>query len=597
MINHLCFYDLTYCRFSPVTDDKLLIVDLRPFSPSPIAFIISLPYLSHVFSFSGWNITTLSRHKNWRDFHAVLGFLGSSGTLMSIINTLSHDHNVMYDYPLARLPYHYQQKYQQQKSPQSHVAHHSMFLLSSNPGQDGFQHLPTQQTPTSISLTPFEYYIYHFVGRGNCNTNGLNDGIVLMIYFITGLIAQTNEWYQSSVMENDSLYPMVFEDYLSYFLPIGGAVFKFGSSAGMMSHPHPGSCSSLSRSQQHLFQSPGLSSSKHSLLRSDFAFSATSPASNLSSDGYGNFHPGPALGGGGDNGGRDLSVEARRSHIFVEVVTRFWIQGSMENVGTRGVVQVPSSDVVKLVRMFVKHSHYFFNSFHEAHAELKDNLKQTLFRDFFGKLSFFFEYLFDHWPLDASFRLVLETWLSYIQPWRYRDPAAGQDDRSGGEFQPGKWDQFIQDHIEYYNRLLAKIVMRFFRLDLSSNKNAFMLFRLTKVLNQDGLMANLRNVFALEYSGSKLSGSRVMTPKHGDRSSNNKSFGSSHEAAETFGNIFDEEFKNALNSLVVKVVEAKLSVQMQKNSLIAAESDKRGSGSVLTSIIQFLFSNGPQTNR
>lgn len=30
-------------------------------------------------------------------------------------------------------------------------------------------------------------------------------------------------------------------------------------------------------------------------------------------------------------------------------------------------------------------------------------------------------YCFQHWPLDLNFEIVVETWLTAIQPWRYTE--------------------------------------------------------------------------------------------------------------------------------------------------------------------------------
>jgi hypothetical protein len=48
-----------------------------------------------------------------------------------------------------------------------------------------------------------------------------------------------------------------------------------------------------------------------------------------------------------------------------------------------------------------------------------DQLKRCVLPGMKQQIYSMFKYTFTHWPHDMSFRLVLETWLSYIQVPHY----------------------------------------------------------------------------------------------------------------------------------------------------------------------------------
>uniref|UniRef100_A0A2I3TGR9 SMPD4 n=1 Tax=Pan troglodytes TaxID=9598 RepID=A0A2I3TGR9_PANTR len=103
------------------------------------------------------------------------------------------------------------------------------------------------------------------------------------------------------------------------------------------------------------------------------------------------------------------------------------------------------------------------------------------------KLYLFLEHCFGHWPLDASFRAVLEMWLSYLQPWRY----APDKQAPGSDSQPWcvleKWAPFVQENLLMYTKLFVGFLNRALRTDLVSPKHALMVFRVAKVFAQPNL--------------------------------------------------------------------------------------------------------------
>ncbi|KAL5290436.1 SMPD4 family protein [Megaselia abdita] len=151
---------------------------------------------------------------------------------------------------------------------------------------------------------------------------------------------------------------------------------------------------------------------------------------------------------------------------------------------------LPSSEFIRVVRILVKQSHCFANSadFDNTSMAVLRKMTQPKLK---SRILPFLKSIIARWPLDSSLSVVLELWLSYIQPWRYN-----MDNRSTvnelDQIAP-HFEAFIMQNLNIYTQVFALIFPRFERLDFTSLRNAYMLYRLTKVFNQANLPLILRN--------------------------------------------------------------------------------------------------------
>merc|ERR1712136_666034 len=102
-----------------------------------------------------------------------------------------------------------------------------------------------------------------------------------------------------------------------------------------------------------------------------------------------------------------------------------------------------------------------------------DHFIENLYSILNPKLFDFLMLCFEVWPLDGSFRVVIETWLSYIQPWRYTVHKSTNSELrlSGDRDIANAWYNFIFVNLPFYNKFLYLSFNRFLRMDLSTATN------------------------------------------------------------------------------------------------------------------------------
>ncbi|XP_023810565.1 sphingomyelin phosphodiesterase 4 isoform X1 [Oryzias latipes] len=460
----------------------------------------------------GWSLRLL--HSRCNEYNVVLDFLNPSGPMMKLVYKLQAE-EYKYEIPINYLPGPVRACIQEGVLPDCPLFHNKL------------QFPPSGILTPNIALNPFEFFMFNFA---YC------------------LITPKNFPQGQQGSCTDSAYFVLVDMYLKYFLPSEGSVPPSDSRGSVTApSPRPSSVSfagygvhSPSLLKHHIFHQPSVNAdpAAQEIWRSETLL--------------------------------QMFVEVWLHHYSLEMYQKLQSPqvklallqyrlslSSMPSQphappgsGTLHTYQVllpfnsppplwglleepfsPSEELVLVVRLLVKHLHAFSNSLKSeqvspsppaqshAHTSPLEEFKRVVVQRFVQqKLYLFLQHCFGHWPLDASFRAVLETWLSFIQPWRYTGEKINPQPDQNRTI-PDKWEPFIQENLLMYTRLFQGFLNRAVRMDLVNGKNALMVFRVAKVFSQPNLSEMIQRVEQLFLEPEHVLHHRqprgYLTPSHG----------------------------------------------------------------------------------
>ncbi|XP_012997345.1 sphingomyelin phosphodiesterase 4 isoform X2 [Cavia porcellus] len=385
----------------------------------------------------GWNLRCLQGRVNPIEYSIVMEFLDPGGPMMKLVYKLQAE-DYKFDFPVSYLPGPVKASIQEHILPDSPLYHNKV------------QFPPTGGLGLNLALNPFEYYIF---------------------YFALSLITQKPLPVTLRVRTSDCAYFTLVDRYLSWFLPTEGSV------------PPPLSTSPGGASPSPAPRTPAMPFASYGLHHTSLLKRHISHQTSVNAD--------PA------------SQEIWRSETLLQVFVEMWLHHyslelyqKMQSPHAKESF-TPSEEHVLVVRLLLKHLHAFANSLKpeqvspsthsHATSPLEEFKRAAVPRFVQQKLYLFLQHCFGHWPLDASFRAVLEMWLSYLQPWRYASEKQAQSNESQPRTVSEKWAPFVQENLLVYTKLFVGFLNRALRTDLVSPKNALMVFRVAKVFAQPNL--------------------------------------------------------------------------------------------------------------
>uniref|UniRef100_A0A2K6BNR8 Sphingomyelin phosphodiesterase 4 n=1 Tax=Macaca nemestrina TaxID=9545 RepID=A0A2K6BNR8_MACNE len=389
----------------------------------------------------GWNLRCLQGRVNPVEYGIVMEFLDPGGPMMKLVYKLQAE-DYKFDFPVSYLPGPVKASIQECILPDSPLYHNKV------------QFTPTGGLGLNLALNPFEYYIF---------------------FFALSLITQKPLPVSLHVRTSDCAYFILVDRYLSWFLPTEGSV------------PPPLSSSPGGTSPSPPPRTPAMPFASYGLHHTTNAFCGFVEMwlHHYSLEMYQKMQSPHA------------KLEVLHYRLSVSSALYSPAQPSLQALHAYQESFTPTEEHVLVVRLLLKHLHAFANSLKpeqaspSAHSHATSPLEEfkraAVPRFVQQKLYLFLQHCFGHWPLDASFRAVLEMWLSYLQPWRY----APDKQAPGSDSQPRcvseKWAPFVQENLLMYTKLFVGFLNRALRTDLVSPKHALMVFRVAKVFAQPNL--------------------------------------------------------------------------------------------------------------
>ncbi|XP_022351428.1 sphingomyelin phosphodiesterase 4 isoform X2 [Enhydra lutris kenyoni] len=385
----------------------------------------------------GWNLRCLQGRMSPVEYSIVMEFLDPGGPMMKLVYKLQAE-DYKFDFPVSYLPGPVKASIQEHVLPDSPLYHNKV------------QFPPTGGLGLNLALNPFEYY---------------------MFFFALSLITQKPLPGALHIRTSDCAYFILVDRYLSWFLPTEGSVLPPLSSSPGGPSPSPAP------------RTPAMPFASYGLHHTSLLKRHVSHQTSVNAD--------PA------------SHEIWRSETLLQVFVEMWLHHyslemyqKMQSPHAKESF-TPTEEHVLVVRLLLKHLHAFSNSLKpeqvspsthsHATSPLEEFKRAAVPRFVQQKLYLFLQHCFGHWPLDASFRAVLEMWLSYLQPWRYapEKPAPSSDCQPRAVSE--RWAPFVQENLLMYTKLFVGFLSRALRTDLVSPKNALMVFRVAKVFAQPNL--------------------------------------------------------------------------------------------------------------
>ena len=471
---------------------------------------------------TGWGLTWL--HPRSAEFNQAKAFLGSSGPMMRMVVKLQADSMLYrYDFPCVMLPpsflQHFNEHYVLHRPSRTPWSVSNSFNGSTGIGNAN----ASLKGQACMRISAFEFYFYHFA---HYILNATTSVPTPPAY---GLSAN------SVSSADEKLYFALLDDYLNHFLPLDGSYLP------VMQLPNS------TATQVPTQVSPWMNQAS-SLLKK-------SPVKQGNSFGV-------------------AHNEICLSDMLVRIFVDFWLgQYTVEGVSHQ-TITIPPEDLVISVRHLVKHIHYFSNantfslgSTSGHYDSVMEHFKQNITCNCLQlRLFEFLSHCFDIWPLNPSFRLVLETWLSYIQPWRYTNISISgnsSDTRlSKSRDIANIWYHFISTNLAFYNGLFKAAIKRFLCTDLSHHSNSLLLYRVAKIYSQPNFVSMIEEAEIAFYgmdqsqSASLLHGSFI-SQKVGGKVS--------------FSLLFSDDMRSHLKQLLIVCKQALGTVK--QNALQSSNTD------------------------